>query len=114
KVLKESCHEVLGELGIKNDPLLDLAMELERIALEDDYFIEKKLFPNVDFYSGIIYRAMGIPISMFTVMFAMARTAGWVAQWKEMIGDKTTTIGRPRQLYTGQVERKFRPMEERK
>ncbi|HEB79755.1 MAG TPA: citrate (Si)-synthase, partial [Rhodospirillales bacterium] len=85
KVLKESCDEVLDELGVKNDSLLELAMELERIALKDDYFIEKKLFPNVDFYSGIIYRAMGIPVSMFTVMFAMARTAGWVAQWKEMI-----------------------------
>ena len=113
KVLKESCHDVLNELGIKNDPLLELAMELERIALEDDYFIEKKLFPNVDFYSGIIYRALGIPTSMFTVMFAMARTAGWVAQWHEMIQDPNTVIGRPRQLYLGEVERKYVPMNKR-
>ena len=113
RVLKESCHEVLGELGIDNDPLLELAMELERIALEDDYFIEKKLFPNVDFYSGIIYRALGIPTSMFTVMFAMARSAGWVAQWNELIKDPTTNIGRPRQLYTGQVERRYTPIDKR-
>src|SRR3546814_17300683 len=85
KVMQKSCHEVLGELGIEDDPLLDIAMELERIALEDDYFVEKKLFPNVDFYSGIILKAMGIPTSMFTVLFADARTVGWVAQWREMI-----------------------------
>ncbi len=113
KVLKESCHDVLNDLGVGNDPLLELAMELERIALEDDYFIAKKLFPNVDFYSGIIYRAMGIPTSMFTVMFAMARTAGWVAQWHEMIKDPALTIGRPRQLYNGQLLRKFIPIEDR-
>ena len=113
RVLKESCHDVLNELGIRNDPLLELAMELERIALEDEYFVSKKLFPNVDFYSGIIYRAMGIPVSMFTVMFAMARTAGWVAQWNEMIQDPTTSIGRPRQLYRGSVLREYKPMNKR-
>jgi citrate synthase len=105
-VLRQSCHEVLGELGI-NDPLLELAMELEKIALEDEYFIEKKLYPNVDFYSGIILRAMGIPTSMFTVLFALARTVGWVAQWKEMMIDPTQKIGRPRQLYTGSAQRGF-------
>jgi len=105
-VLRQSCHEVLGELGI-NDPLLELAMELEKIALEDEYFIEKKLYPNVDFYSGIILRAMGIPTSMFTVLFALARTVGWVAQWKEMMVDPTQKIGRPRQLYTGSAQRSF-------
>jgi len=114
KILQQSCHEVLDELGITNEPLLDIAMELERIALEDDYFIEKKLYPNVDFYSGIIYRAMGIPTSMFTVLFAMARTVGWVAQWNEMIQDPSQKIGRPRQLYTGETERKFRPVHKRK
>ena len=112
-VIRESCHEVLSELGIKNDPLLDLAMELERIALQDDYFIEKKLYPNVDFYSGIIFRAMGIPASMFTVLFALARSVGWVAQWQEMIADPTQKIGRPRQLYQGYAERAFVPVEQR-
>ncbi len=106
-VLRESCHEVLSELGIKNDPLLDLAIELERIALQDDYFIEKKLFPNVDFYSGIIFKAMGIPTTMFTVIFALARTVGWIAQWQEMIEDPMQKIGRPRQLYTGHEKRDF-------
>ncbi len=114
KILQQSCHEVLDELGITNEPLLDIAMELERIALEDDYFIEKKLYPNVDFYSGIIYRAMGIPTSMFTVLFAMARTVGWVAQWNEMIEDPSQKIGRPRQLYTGETERKFKPVHKRR
>ncbi len=112
-VIRESCHEVLSELGIKNDHLLDLAMELERIALQDDYFIEKKLYPNVDFYSGIIFRAMGIPASMFTVLFALARSVGWVAQWQEMIADPTQKIGRPRQLYQGYAERAFVPVEQR-
>jgi len=107
QIMRQTAHEVLGDLGIKDDPLLDLAMELERIALEDEYFVEKKLYPNVDFYSGIIYRAMGIPTSMFTVLFAVARTVGWVAQWNEMIEDPTQKIGRPRQLYTGEVERDF-------
>lgn len=101
KVIRETCHEVLDELGIKDSPLLKVAMELEKIALEDPYFIEKKLYPNVDFYSGIIFKAMGIPTSMFTVLFAIARTVGWVAQWKEMITDPLQKIGRPRQLYTG-------------
>lgn len=111
-VLRESCHEVLAELGIK-DPLLDLAVELEKIALQDDYFIQKKLFPNVDFYSGIIFRAMGIPTSMFTVIFALARTAGWVAQWNEMIEDPIQKIGRPRQLYVGSPQRSYKMMNER-
>ncbi len=105
-VLKENAHEVLDSLG-KTTPLLELAKELERIALEDPYFRERKLFPNVDFYSGIILQAMEIPVSMFTVLFAVARTVGWVAQWKEMSSDPTTKIGRPRQLYTGQKPRKF-------
>jgi citrate synthase len=113
QVMRKTCHEVLGELGIKNDPLLDIAMELERIALEDDYFIEKKLYPNVDFYSGIILKAMGFPTSMFTVLFAVARTVGWIAQWKEMIEDPGQKIGRPRQLYTGATHRKFVPQNER-
>jgi citrate synthase len=113
KIMRSTCHDVLDELGIKNDPLLDLAMELEKIALQDDYFIEKKLYPNVDFYSGIIFRAMGIPNSMFTVLFAIARTVGWVAQWNEMIEDPMQKIGRPRQLYTGEAEREFTPMDKR-
>ena len=112
KVMQKSCHEVLGELGV-NEPLLELAMELERIALEDDYFVEKKLYPNVDFYSGIIFRAMGIPTSMFTVLFAVARTVGWVAQWNEMIEDPLQKIGRPRQLYTGPSQRAHVPIGER-
>jgi citrate synthase len=113
QVMRETCHEVLADLGIKNDPLLDIAMELERIALEDEYFIEKKLYPNVDFYSGIILKAMGFPTSMFTVLFAVARTVGWIAQWKEMIEDPGQKIGRPRQLYTGATHRKFVPQSER-
>lgn len=111
-VLKKTCDEVLGDLGI-NDPRLELAMELERIALEDDYFIERKLFPNVDFYSGIILKAMGFPTSMFTVLFAVARTVGWISQWKEMIEEPSLRIGRPRQLYTGPVRRDYIPLEER-
>jgi citrate synthase len=107
KVMHETCHAVLDELGVENEPLLEIAMELERIALEDEYFVEKKLYPNVDFYSGIIFRAMGIPTSLFTVLFAVARTVGWVAQWNEMIEDPSQKIGRPRQLYTGEVERKY-------
>jgi citrate synthase len=106
-VLRESCHEVLDEMGQRDEPLLKIAMELERIALEDPYFVERKLYPNVDFYSGIIYRALGIPTIMFTPMFAIARTAGWVAQWKEMIEDPDQRIGRPRQLFTGPDPRKF-------
>jgi citrate synthase len=109
QVLRKSCHEVLDELGVRDEPLLDLAMELERIALEDPYFVERKLYPNVDFYSGIILRAMGIPVSMFTVLFAIARTVGWVAQWNEMIEDPMQKIGRPRQLYTGHGLRHYVP-----
>ena len=112
-VMRETCHEVLDLLGVKNEPLLDIAMELEKIALKDEYFIEKKLYPNVDFYSGIILKAMGFPTDMFTVLFAVARTVGWVAQWNEMITDPVQRIGRPRQLYTGKVSRKFVPLEKR-
>ncbi|NKB63147.1 MAG: citrate synthase [Gammaproteobacteria bacterium] len=111
-VMRETCHEVLQVLGI-NDPKLELAMELERIALEDDYFIEKKLYPNVDFYSGIILKAMGFPTSMFTVMFAIGRTVGWVSHWKEMLNDDEQKIGRPRQLYLGQQHRSFLPIDKR-
>ena len=110
-IIRAACHEVLDELG-KDDPMMDLAMELERIALEDEYFIEKKLYPNVDFYSGIIYKALGIPVSMFTVMFAIARTVGWVAQWLEQ-ADNPTKIGRPRQVYIGPKERKYRALHRR-
>ena len=112
-VMRKTCHEVLDLLGVKNEPLLDIAMELEKIALKDEYFIEKKLYPNVDFYSGIILKAMGFPTDMFTVLFAVARTVGWVAQWNEMITDPVQRIGRPRQLYTGKVSRKFIPLEKR-
>jgi citrate synthase len=107
KVMKESADEVLGLLGIENNPTLQVAKELERIALEDPYFIEKKLYPNVDFYSGIILDAMGFPTSMFTPIFALSRTVGWISQWKEMIGDPTQKIGRPRQLYTGPTFRDY-------
>ncbi|MBU3655251.1 MAG: citrate (Si)-synthase [Alphaproteobacteria bacterium] len=112
-VMRRSCHEVLDELGIKNEPLLEMAMELERIALEDEYFIERKLYPNVDFYSGIILRAMGIPTSMFTVIFAIARTVGWISQWKEMIEEPGQKISRPRQLYSGAPKRKYVPLHKR-
>jgi len=112
-VMRQSCHEVLEELGVKNEPLLDLAMELERIALEDPYFVERKLYPNVDFYSGIILQAMGFPVSMFTAMFALARTVGWIAQWAEMIEDPSQKIGRPRQLYVGHARRSFVPLAKR-
>jgi citrate synthase len=112
-VLKEACHEVLDELGVKASPLLDIAMELEKIALEDEYFVERKLFPNVDFYSGIILKAMGFPDSMFTVLFAVARTVGWISQWKEMIEEPSLRIGRPRQLYTGPDSRSYIPLSER-
>jgi len=113
-VLRESCHEVLDELGIKDEPLLELAVELEQIALNDEYFIKRKLFPNVDFYSGITLKALGFPTSLFTVLFAVARTAGWVAQWKEMIKDPEQKIGRPRQLYTGATPRAYVPLHKRK
>ncbi len=114
KVIRRTCHEVLDELGVKDEPLLKLAMELERIALEDEYFVEHKLYPNVDFYSGIILRALGFPTSMFTVLFAVARTVGWVAQWNEMIEDPSHKIGRPRQLYTGPSQRSYLPLEKRR
>jgi citrate synthase len=113
-VLRKACHDVLQELGKSDEPLLGIAMELERIALSDEYFIERKLYPNVDFYSGIIYRALGIPAQMFTPLFALARTVGWVAQWKEMIEDPKQKIGRPRQMYSGATERKFVEMGKRK
>jgi citrate synthase len=113
KVMQETCHEVLDDLGVKDQNILKVAMELERIALQDDYFIEKKLYPNIDFYSGITLRAMGFPLSMFTVLFAVARTVGWIAQWKEMIEDPEQKIGRPRQLYIGEPERPFIPVEKR-
>ena len=113
KIMQRTCHEVLDELGIKDDPLLDLATELERIALQDDYFVSHKLYPNVDFYSGIILKAMGFPTSMFTVLFAVARTVGWVSQWMEMIEDPSQRIGRPRQLYTGPAERRYQLIEQR-
>ena len=113
-VLRESCEEVLEELGVRDEPLLDLAMELERIAREDEYFVERKLFPNVDFYSGIILKAMGFPTSMFTVLFALARTVGWIAQWNEMIEDASQRIGRPRQLYTGDVLRPYVGIDQRR
>ncbi len=105
KLMRETCHDVLGELGLQNDRLFKLAMELEKIALEDEYFVEKKLYPNVDFYSGIVQKALGIPVSMFTAIFAMARTVGWIAQWSEMIADPDYKIGRPRQLYVGAPRR---------
>jgi citrate synthase len=112
-MMRQTCHEVLHELSLTDDPLFKIALELERIALEDDYFISKKLYPNVDFYSGIVLRAMGIPTNMFTAIFALARTAGWVAQWDEMISDPEAKIGRPRQLYIGETRRDFVPIDER-
>ena len=114
KIMQKTCHEVLSEVGHGDDPLLQVAMELERIALSDEYFIEKKLYPNIDFYSGITLKAMGFPTSMFTVLFAVARTVGWIAQWKEMIEDPQQKIGRPRQLYTGAARRDFVPISTRK
>jgi citrate synthase len=113
KIIMQACHDVLNELGIKGDPLLDLAMELEKIALNDKYFVDRKLYPNVDFYSGIILKAMGFPTSMFTALFAVSRTVGWVAQWKEMMEDPGQRIGRPRQVYTGAPTRDYTPMSKR-
>jgi citrate synthase len=113
KIMQKTCHEVLAELGIKDEPLLDLAMALEKVALEDDYFVSRKLYPNVDFYSGIILKAMGIPTSMFTVIFAVARTVGWVSQWKEMVEDPAQRIGRPRQIYTGPAKRDYLALDRR-
>src|SRR5436853_414085 len=114
KIMQKTCYEVLNELGYKGDPLLEVALELERIALHDEYFVEKKLYPNVDFYSGITLKAMGFPTTMFTVLFSLARTVGWIAQWKEMIEDPSQKIGRPRQLYTGQRRREYLPISRRK
>ncbi len=110
KIMQRTCYEVLNELGIKDSPLLEVAMALEKIALSDEYFIEKKLYPNIDFYSGITLKAMGFPVSMFTVLFAVARTSGWIAQWKEMIEDPSQKIGRPRQLYVGAAKRDYIPI----
>jgi citrate synthase len=113
RIMQKTCHEVLEAVGHKDDPILQVAIELERIALNDDYFIEKKLYPNIDFYSGITLKALGFPTDMFTVLFAIARTVGWIAQWKEMIEDPSQRIGRPRQLYTGPTERTYVPIEAR-
>ncbi|BBE10026.1 MAG: citrate synthase [Glomeribacter sp. 1016415] len=113
KLMRETCHDVLEELGLHDEPLFKLAMELEKIALEDEYFVSRKLYPNVDFYSGIVQRALGIPTSMFTCIFAMARTIGWIAQWNEMISEPDQKIGRPRQLFVGQTPREAKPIEQR-
>ena len=113
KVMQKICHEVLDHLGIKDDPLLAIAVELEKIALEDDYFVEKKLYPNIDFYSGIVMKALGFPMDMFTVLFAVGRTVGWVSQWNEMIEDTSQRIGRPRQLYIGNEEREYKGIHKR-
>ena len=112
KIIKAAADRVLAKLGI-DDPLLDLAKQLEEVALNDEYFIERKLYPNVDFYSGIIYRAMGFPTDMFTVLFALGRLPGWIAHWKEMIESPTTKIGRPRQIYDGPTETHYVPLEQR-
>jgi citrate synthase len=113
KILRRRCHQVLDALGLHDDPLLELAMELERVVLADDYFIERKLYPNVDFYSGMIFRALGLPPAMFTPVFAVARTVGWMAHWNEMIADPETRLFRPRQLYTGPTERPLVSIAER-
>ncbi len=113
KLMRETCHEVLDELGLNDDPLFKLAMALEKIALEDDYFVSRKLYPNVDFYSGIVQRALGIPVSLFTGIFALARTVGWIAQWNEMISDPDQKIGRPRQLFVGATHRNVKPLAQR-
>ena len=111
-IIRKACHELLGEMNL-NQPMFEIAMELERIALEDEYFISRKLYPNVDFYSGLIYQALNIPAEMFTVMFALARSAGWVAQWMELMEDDEFRIGRPRQLYIGKQKRDYTPINER-
>jgi citrate synthase len=113
RIIRSMCHDVLSKLCKGDDPLFELARRLEEIALSDDYFIERKLYPNVDFYSGLIYKALGIPSNMFTVMFAIARTVGWVAQWMEMIGEDNQRIGRPRQVYVGPQQRDYVPIEQR-
>jgi citrate synthase len=114
KIIQKTCHEVLEELDLKDNKLFKLAIALEKVALEDDYFIQRKLYPNVDFYSGIVYKALGIPVGMFTAIFALARTTGWIAQWRELIGDTEQKIGRPRQLFVGSPKRDFVPMGKRK
>ncbi|OGA23424.1 MAG: citrate (Si)-synthase [Betaproteobacteria bacterium RIFCSPLOWO2_02_FULL_67_26] len=114
KIIQKTCHEVLEELDLKDDKLFKLAMALEKVALEDEYFVKRKLYPNVDFYSGIVYKALGIPVAMFTAIFALARTVGWIAQWNELISDPDQKIGRPRQLFTGAARREFVPMAKRK
>jgi citrate synthase len=113
RIMQETCNEVLDAVGHRNDPILQVALELERIALNDDYFIQKKLYPNIDFYSGIALKALGFPTEMFTALFAIARTVGWIAQWKEMIEDPIQRISRPRQLYTGARERSYISIEAR-
>jgi len=114
KIIQQTCHEVLEELDLMDDQLFKLALALEKVALEDDYFIKRKLYPNVDFYSGIVYKALGVPVSMFTAIFALARTVGWIAQWNELISDPDQKIGRPRQLFAGAAPREFVPMAKRK
>jgi citrate synthase len=113
KLMRETCHEVLDELGLHNDRIFKLAIAMEKVALEDDYFVSRKLYPNVDFYSGIVQRALGIPVSMFTCIFSLARTVGWIAQWQEMISDPEYKIGRPRQLYKGAAKRDVKPIAKR-
>lgn len=114
RIMQKTCHEVLNEMGIKDDPILEVALELEKIALNDDYFVSKKLYPNIDFYSGITLKALGFPTTMFTVLFSLARTVGWIAQWKEMIEDPSQRIGRPRQLFLGATQRDYVPISRRK
>ena len=114
KIIQKTCHEVLEELDLKDDKLFKLAMALEKVALEDDYFITRKLYPNVDFYSGIVYKALGIPVPLFTAIFALARTVGWIAQWNEMFSDPDSKLNRPRQLFCGPTPRDFVPVDRRK
>jgi citrate synthase len=113
KLMRETCYEVLQELGLKDDPLFEIAMRLEKIALEDEYFVQRKLYPNVDFYSGIVQKAIGIPVPLFTAIFALARTVGWIAQLNEMIADPEYKIGRPRQLFVGATRRAVAPIAQR-
>src|SRR6202043_1775573 len=113
KVMQETCHEVLDAIGDSDEPLLKVAMELEKVALNDPYFVDRKLYPNIDFYSGITLTAMGFPPTMFTVLFALARTVGWISQWKEMFEDPQRKLARPRQLYTGPLQRDYPPLESR-
>jgi citrate synthase len=114
RLIQGACHDVLAELGLEDNKMFKLAMALEKVALEDEYFVKRKLFPNVDFYSGIVYKALGIPVSMFTALFALSRTIGWIAQWNEMIEDPDQKIGRPRQLFLGETSRTFKPLADRR